>query len=763
MNYNELKQAILDYFQKYPHTGLSYNEIVNTFQLNKAEKALLSGILSGLMEEGILRKDRKKYHLQQMPKAKQPSPTPNPKLVQGIFDATPLSRGFSYAFIRTPEKDYYVDAEDILNAFHNDIVAFEPKHRKGHQDSAIIRKVVKRSTEQFVGELIRRNGFSTFICSNPKIFRWFFVSDPAQGENGDKVVLKVTNWGNPQMGKVPVGKVIEILGKSGEPEVELLAVIRQYNLPLEFPEDVIAEANLLSAEIKPEDYRNRRDLRNLYSFTIDPITAKDFDDAIAVEKTAKGWRLYVHIADVAHYLSVEGAIFQEASKRGNSFYFPKRVIPMLPERLSNLICSLRPEEEKLCLTVQTDFDRKGQIIEQQIYESVICSQSRLNYDEVDDLFAGKETEIPIPLQDILLEARTLSRLLTEKRMNAGYIFFDLPEIEYEYDENGFLKCLTLAEETESHKIIENFMLVANEFVATRLSQTAPATIYRIHNDPDFNKLERLIELLSYYGVKWVMYENLNKSIQYLLNSFPNEAYHKVFDRILLRSMKKARYSTEHIHHFALAMENYTHFTSPIRRLCDLVVHYLCKTWLCHTANQKFTPSQLKHFAEVASEQEIQADQSERDIEMVYSLALMREKEGELYEGMVISVNSRGLIVQLEEIPVTGVIKEISLGEGNWEYLEREMRYINRRTHKYYQLMDTLTVIIGYVEDDIYLFPIPETLRHNVSKTKSSLSHKSALQKPKPSGRTRSTSSQRTGRTRSPSSKSSKYSNTRGNK
>jgi len=195
----------------------------------------------------------------------------------------------------------------------------------------------------------------------------------------------------------------------------------------------------------------------------------------------------------------------------------------------------------------------------------------------------------------------------------------------------------------------------------------------------------------------------------------------------------------------------------------LVVHYLCKTWLCHTSNQKFTPSQLKHFAEVASEQEIQADQSERDIEMVYSLALMREKEGELYEGMVISVNSRGLIVQLEEIPVTGVIKEISLGEGNWEYLEREMRYINRRTHKYYQLMDTLTVIIGYVEDDIYLFPIPETLRHNVSKTKSSLSHKSASQKPKPSGRMKSPSSKRTGRTKSPSSKSYKSSTTRGNK
>ena len=286
-------------------------------------------------------------------------------------------------------------------------------------------------------------------------------------------------------------------------------------------------------------------------------------------------------------------------------------------------------------------------------------------------------------------------------------------------------------------------------------QTAPATIYRVHSDPDFNKLERLIELLSYYGVKWVMYENLNKSLQYLLNSFPNEAYHKVFDRILLRSMKKARYSTEHIHHFALAMETYTHFTSPIRRLCDLIIHYLCKAYLCNSNSQKFAPSQLKHYADVASEQEIQADQSERDIERVYSRTMMQEHEGEIYNGMIISVNSRGLIVQLEEIPVTGVIEEINLGEGYWEYLEREMRYINRRTHQFYQLMDTLFVTISYVDDDIYLLPITKSLRHNVSKAKISWSSQKSGRTTSPSsqksGRTTSQSSQKPGRTTSPSS------------
>jgi len=748
MNYNELRKALLDYLKKNPNSGLSYNELVNTFQLINTEKSLLSKILSGLQEEGVLTKNRKKYQLLQMPEEQEPSPTSSSKLLQGIFDATSLSKGLSYAFIRTPQRDYYVAEEDTYTAFHNDVVAFEPKYRKGHQDYAIIRKIVKRSSDKLAGQLSVKRGISTFICSNPKIFRWFIVIDKGSAQDGDKVVIQVVNWGNPFAGILPVGKVIEVLGPSGDPQVELMTVIRQYNLSLEFPEEVIAEANLLSEKIKPEDYRQRRDLRKLYTFTIDPITAKDFDDAIAIEKRANGWRLYVHIADVAHYLSVQGAIFQEAAKRGNSFYFPKMVIPMLPERISNLICSLRPEEEKLCLTVQTDFDSKGKILEQQIYESVICSKARLNYDEVDVLFAGKESDLPEELKQYLLEARALSRLLTKQRLDAGYIFFDLPDIEYEYDENGFLKHLNLAEETESHKLIENFMLIANEYVAKRLAQTAPATLYRIHEEPDFNKLERFIELLSYYGVKWVMYEDLNKSLQYLLNSFPNAAYHRVFDRIALRSMKKAKYSTEHIHHFGLAMEYYTHFTSPIRRLCDLVIHYLCKTWLCHSSSQQFSTSQLKHYAEVASEQEIQADQAERDIERVYSRTLLQEHEGEIYSGMIISANSRGLIVQLEEIPVTGVIKEINLGEGNFEFREPEMRFVNRRTHQYYQLMDTLEVIISYVEDDLYLQPLPETLCHNapISKTSSSS---------KPSPRAKSASSKSSGRAKSPASQKNK--------
>lgn len=734
LNKNEFKQAILDEISINPSNGLSYNEIVNLLHCNRAEKAELSYILNEMREEGILVKAQRKFRLKEMQSSEQPSPTSNPKLLQGIFDATPLSRNFSYAFVRTPEKDYYINEEDTLNAFHNDVVDFELKYRKGHQNYAIIRKIVERSSDKLAGDLSLVKDNWTFVCSNPKIHKWFYVSDTANAHDGDKVILQITNWGNPKTGKLPVGKVIEVLGKSGDPEVELLAVIRQYNLPLEFPEEVINEAEQLSDTINLKDHQNRRDLTDLYTFTIDPISAKDFDDAISLFKTDIGWRLYVHIADVAHYLPVEGAIFQEAVKRGNSFYFPKKVIPMLPERISNLICSLRPEEQKLCLTVQTEFDSKGHILEQSIYESIICSNARLNYDEVDVLFNNQESDLPPELQDILFEARNLSRILTEIRVEAGYLFFDLPEIEYDYDENGFVRRLSLAEETESHKLIENFMLIANEYVAKRLSQLAPATLYRIHEDPDYNKLQWLIDLLSYYGVKWVMYENLNKSLQYLLNSLPNPAYHKVFDRIVLRSMKKAKYSTEHIHHFGLALDDYTHFTSPIRRLCDLVIHHLCKTYLIHSSKQAFSLTQLTHYAEVASEQELQADQSERDIERIYSRAFMKKHEGEIYKGMVISANSRGLVIQLEEIPITGIIARIDLGEKNWEFREQEMRYVNYITHNYYQLLDTLQVEISNVADDVYLLPINKTLQHNIASKQSISFSPKASENHKPRGR-----------------------------
>lgn len=703
MNYTSDQNKVIRLFEESSNTPLSYNEIVMASSATRNDKAKIKAAISQLIELGVLAKSKKKFSLTQPKLVVQPSPTlKSPQLVEGTFDATSLARNYSFAFVRTPSGDFYVSSEDTLNAYHNDKVLVEPFYKQGKPDFCRVRQITERANARMAGDIKQSGAMTIFVCSSPKIHNWFRVEKSEENLEGKKVILEVTNWGNPKASKGPIGKVVEILGDSGDPATELLAVIRQYQLPLEFPEDVLAALDEIPEEISPEDVSQRTDLRKLFTFTVDPASAKDYDDAISLEQTGSGWKLYVHIADVAHYLKVDGAIFQEACKRGNSFYFPKKVIPMLPERLSNGVCSLRPEEDKLCMTVITEFDQKANILKQNLVESIIRSNYRLSYEQVDELYEGSQTELDPKLIQALEEARKLSSLLTGKRMQAGYIFFDLPEIEYHYDEEGFLHEFSLAEETESHKMIENFMLIANEYTAKQLSQKAPASVYRIHDDPDWEKLTRLFDTLSAYGIPVVVKENPNKTVQGVLYSLPSKDHHRVFDRVILRSMKKAKYSIDHIRHFGLAMEDYTHFTSPIRRLCDLLVHHLCKTYLLKSSNVKFSKEQLKHYSEQASEQEILANEAEREIERIYKLAYMKNKQGEHYTGIVVATNSSSLIVRFNEIPVTGVIKNSQFISSGFVYLDREMRFVNKRTGYYYQLLDLVKVQVAEVSDDVYL-------------------------------------------------------------
>ncbi|MCB5224885.1 MAG: VacB/RNase II family 3'-5' exoribonuclease [Candidatus Cloacimonadaceae bacterium] len=700
----KIGERLSELFKRNRNKPLSYNEIVGELNLTKKEKAVLSETLNELVSEGMLsKKSRKFWPVVSKPEPEEPiKEQANPKLLEGIFDATPLAKNLSYAFVRTEKGDFFIGAEDTLNAYHGDRVEIDPRFRSGKADRGYVRKIVKRANEIMAGDIRFSGKRKIFISGSQKIHNWFEVQDTLQAKEGEKVVLQVTNWGSPIMGKMPSGNVIEILGPSGDPQVELLAVIRQYQLPLEFPDDVLAEVEGIKTKISQKDRTGRLDLRETYTFTIDPASAKDFDDAISIETTSKGWRLSVHIADVSHYVKPGSAIFKEATKRGNSFYFPKKVIPMLPELLSNQVCSLRPDEEKLTLSVITEFDRQGKNLSQKMAETIVKSDFRLSYEQVDALYDGEETELPSQLVQALNEARKLSALLSQNRLEQGYIFFDLPELEYEYDDEGLIHRFTLAQETESHKLIENFMLVANEYAAKQLTKLSPTSLYRIHENPDLQKIEKLIELLSHYGISYYDRGSLNASLQYLLNSLPNAEYHKVFDHIILRSMKKAQYSIRHIRHFGLGMETYTHFTSPIRRLCDLVIHQLCKTYLIRSDQVKFNSEQMKHFASVASEQELLADQAERDIERVYSMAYMKKFIGERFSGMVVSAKSAGLIIRLDQIPVNGFLKVEHLPRGRWLYKDKEMRFVNPSNSDYFQLLDKVLVQIMEVSDDIYL-------------------------------------------------------------
>lgn len=691
---------------------MSYGDICAELKASKREKVEIKNLLQELVETTTIVKHGKMYRLKiQQKKVVQKSST----LIEGVFDATPLSRNYSYAFVKTEVGDYFVSSEDVSNAYHGDKVLIEGSERGKNRLYGVVRDIVSRANETLAGDVKKVDTNYYFICSNPKIHNWFNISKPKPEYDGKKVILAVSNWGNKRMGKAPAGKVTEILGESGNPEVEVLGVIRQYNLPLEFPQPVMDEVNRVKDTITKKEISKRRDLRDLFTFTIDPASAKDFDDAISIAKVKGGYELYVHIADVAHYVKLDSAIFIEAVNRGNSYYFPKKVIPMLPEKLSNKVCSLRPEEEKLTMTVYTLFDDKGNLKKQELFESVINSNFRLAYEDVDNLFSGKETDLAPELIEALQVSRTLSRLLSKVRKKAGYIFFDLPDIDYIYDKEGFIKTFTLSEETESHKLIENFMLVANEYVAKKLTNISPTTMYRIHEDPDFNKIEKLATTLSYYGIKFTLLENLNKSYQALLDSMPTQEHHIVFDRMVLRSMKKAKYSTEHIRHFGLSIESYTHFTSPIRRLCDLIIHHLCKYYITHSSDSSLSKVQVKHYAAVASEKELVADETEREIERVYNRAYMKKKIGEQYSGLIIGVKSTGVIVRLNEIPITGIININASRGSRWDFKEQELRLVNRNSGYFYQLMDKVLVQVMDVSDDIYLelTPAPDAHTHSI--------------------------------------------------
>lgn len=698
MNISEIKTKIEALFAANRNKPLSYSDICFEVEANKKDKEVVKLAITELFEQNKLTKSGKRFKLKDII---QVSKQKSSALIEGTFDATPLARNLSFAFVKTDQGDYFVSSEDILNAYHGDTVLIEGSTRRGNKLYGVVRDIKKRANENLAGDVKRVDSNYYFICSNPKIHNWFNIIAPKPDYDGKKVVLSVSNWGNRALGKAPVGKVLEVLGDTGNPEVEVLGIIRQYNLPLEFPEAVIIEATAVQEVIPKAEIKKRRDLRQLFTFTIDPASAKDFDDAISLVKTPKGYELYVHIADVAHYVQPGSALFLEAVNRGNSYYFPKRVIPMLPEKLSNKVCSLRPDEDKLTMTVFTAFDARGKVIKQEIFESVIRSNFRLAYEEVDDLFDGKKTDMAAELQDVLHLSRQLSTLLSKVRKEAGYIFFDLPDIEYIYNQEGYIKTFSLAEETESHKLIENFMLIANEYIAMRLTTLAPATLYRIHEDPDMQKIERLATTLSYYGLRFTLLENLNKSYQALLESMPNADFHTVFDRMVLRSMKKAKYSIEPIRHFGLSIESYTHFTSPIRRLCDLIIHHLCKMYIIGNSNIGLTKEQCQHYADVASDKELIADESEREIERVYNRAYMKNKIGEKYSALVIGVKSSGLILRLNELPITGVMNIDTKKGSRWDFQDQELRLVNRSTGTYYQLMDKVKVQVMDVSDDIY--------------------------------------------------------------
>lgn len=691
---SKLARLIEKILNNNPETHYKSGDIAREIKLKKHKRRDLEDTLRKLKKQQRISGRNKRYF------ANTSSPS---KQYIGTLDARTLAKNLSFAFVVKEGKDVYVSREDILNAYHGDTVTVGIKYTGKDYIHGYIVNVNERARNEIVGVLDKIHGLFYIVPDSSLLHTDFQVDNAPAEALGKKVVGKILNWGDPSEHKLPICSVTEILGDAGDPDVEIMSVIRQNDLSLTFPESVLNELKYLPEEISDEEISKRSDLRNIFTLTIDPASAKDFDDAVSLEKNEKGYRLQVHIADVAHYVLPGTALFSEAAKRGNSFYFPRKVIPMLPEKISNQLCSLRPLEDKLTVSVITDFDVQGNIVRQYAIESIICSNVRLDYEQVDEFFEKENSNLSDETKDHLQLMRELSRLLQHNRLERGYLSLDLPETEYVFDDEGHVIDLRRSRETESHQVIENFMLTANEYIAKKLGGFH--TMYRVHEAPSPERIEDMQRLSHAHKFNFQLKTTLNHAFQDAINSLETPERHRVFDRVILRHMSKARYDTSNLGHFGLALQDYTHFTSPIRRLCDLIVHHQIKKLINDSSIKDklvFSETKLKEFSNKATERELLADSSEREVDQKNKLLFMKKHLGEKFEGVITTIKSNKVIVELDRYPVTGVVPLSTINDDYYEYHEYNELLLGVRTSKTIRLADKVEVLIAKVDDDIIL-------------------------------------------------------------
>ncbi len=635
-------------------------------------------------------------------------------LETGRFQAHPAGYGFVI-----PEKkgrpDVYIAARSRLDAMDGDTVlvrissAPERKKAPGKREGVIVR-ILARAHRKIVGtfELSpARAGIYGFVApSNPRIAHDVIIGREHAGgaKNGDIVSAELVSY--PLHGRPPEGRITRILGKPGQPGIEVEIVIEEHELPVDFHPAALKEAAAIPQEVRPSMRRGRRDLRDLPTVTIDGETAKDFDDALSIEKIPAGCRLWVHIADVAHYVKEGSYIDQEAYRRGTSVYLPDRAIPMLPPSLSNGICSLNPGVDRLTLTAEMDFTPQGALSRYDLYESVIRSDERMTYTAVKEILVDrnaaqrKRYAAFLPQFELMDE---LMEVLRKRRMKRGSIDFDLPEPQIVLDLQGRISDILRAARNRAHMIVEEFMLAANETVAAHMEEREIPCVYRIHEEPKEDAVLALQEFLSSVGItlaagKKLKPLHLQRAVEHAKGT-PLEA---AVNSVILRAMKQARYATENSGHFGLAAETYTHFTSPIRRYPDLMVHRITKQSIVGKAVRISEASDetmefLGGAAAHSSQRERIAMEAERDVVTMLKLQFMADRIGESHGGVITGVTAFGFFVQLNELFVEGLVHVSSLTDDYYHYIEKQHSMRGERNKKAYRIGDRVTVRVDRVD------------------------------------------------------------------
>ena len=617
-------------------------------------------------------------------------------LVTGSFEAHRDGYGFVVPDT-SGERDIFIPPRRTMGAMSGDRVVARVERPVKREGSII--KILERGRKKIIGELCReKNVF--YVKPKGKNVPFSIIIAPEErgkAKSGDTVAVEITSF--PTASSPPEGRILKVLPAVTEPRHETELIIEGYSLPRRFPPPVLSEVKALS-EIKKSG--RRVDCRHLLTVTIDGEAAKDFDDAVSISKNEDGYVLYVHIADVSHYIPWDSILDLEARRRGTSVYFPGSVIPMLPEKLSNNLCSLVPRQDRPTFTVEMHFDEQGQITDRDFYPSVIHSNERMTYTSVKKILADHDRD-ERDRYGYLVESfelmEELSAILRKNRIKRGSLDFDLPEPEVLLDICGNPEAIIRAERNLAHMIIEEFMIIANEAVASRLETSGVPSLYRVHEKPDTAKIEELKPIFHSFGLN--VKKSGTKVFHSILNQVKGTAEESLLNILLLRSLKQAKYFTENIGHFGLASTCYTHFTSPIRRYPDLVVHRILKDTLHKNSLSKkmikYLETILPEIAVHSSKTERTADEAEREIVNAMRVWFMNDKVGDEYAGIVTNITSQGLKIQLRDFFVEGFLHVSSMADDYYRFDEKNYRLIGRRRKKLFTIGKEVTVRVERVD------------------------------------------------------------------
>lgn len=694
----ELKQKLLGLISEAAYNPLKKEELAMIFDIHHTEMPMFYNFLDELVESGYLILTKKGKYT-----------SPNQ---MGLFVGKLVSHKKGFGFVESDEEytqDLFIPADSLNGAMHNDRVIAEittPATDEKRAEGRII-KVVERAITDVVGTFQESKNFGFVLPDNKKFNKDIFI--PKKFFNGargnDKVVCRITQW--PTEDRKPEGKIIEILGQKGDRYVEIASVIREHGLPEEFPKKVLDEAEKVAIEIPQEEIDRRLDIRDMNIFTIDGEDAKDLDDAVSIEVLDNGnYKLGVHIADVTHYVKEKSKLDKEALKRATSVYLVDKVIPMLPKTLSNGVCSLNPFEDKLTLSVFMEIDHKGEVVKHDIKETIINSKARMTYTEVSDILEKDDEKLKktfAKVADDFFTAEKLARILMKRREKRGAIDFDFPEAKIILNNDGDVVDIVQYERRISNRIIEEFMLITNETVAEHFFWLNMPFVYRVHETPAHEKIETLNKFISTFGyvIKGDLESVHPKALQGIIEQIHGKTEEKAISTIMLRSLKQARYSPECVGHFGLAAQYYSHFTSPIRRYPDLQIHRIIKEFLNGKISQK-RQDQLAQIVDYAStqssEREREAELAERDVKDIYKARYMEDRVGEEFVGIVSSVTSFGMFIELDNT-VEGLVRLADMGDDYYIFDENTFTILGERTKKMYRIGDVVKIRVEKVNVD----------------------------------------------------------------